>query len=141
MYSVEPSGYSNMEDAMKVFPTLLSLVLAGAAFAAMLRAPTRPAAADKKAPAAKKETNGRALVRIYKDLSQMDIRGYKAGESEHLSKVAYDSSTEDEPWKARETGRVKEGSFCDCAVATWMIRACCTPRRIDCGLATITFEM
>src|SRR6266850_6351234 len=32
---VRRSGYSSMEDAMKVFPTLLSLVLAGAVFAAM----------------------------------------------------------------------------------------------------------
>jgi len=102
-----------MEDAMKVFPTLLSLALAGALFAAVPAGAKQAAAADKKAPAAKKETKWQGhVVRIYKDLSQMDIRGYKAGESEHLSKVAYDGSTE---WtnlgKPGKQDEVKEESF------------------------------
>ena len=98
---------------MKVCTTLLSLVLAGAVFAAMPAGANQAAAENKKAPAAKKETKWQGhVVRVYKDLSQMDIRGYKAGESEHLSKVAYDSSTE---WtnlgKPGKQDEVKEGSF------------------------------
>src|SRR6267143_5262496 len=70
-----PSGYSNMEDAMKVFPTLLSLVLAGALFAAVPSGANQAAADNKKAPAAKKEAKWQGhVVRIYADLSQMDIR-------------------------------------------------------------------
>src|SRR5713226_1767365 len=81
-----PSGYSNMEDAMKGSLTLFSLVLAGVVFAAM------PAGANQ---AAKKETKWQGTVlRIYKDLSQMDIRGGGTGQSKDLRKVAYDSSTE-----------------------------------------------
>jgi len=45
-----------MEDAMKVFPTLLSLALAGALFAAMPAGANQAAAEKKKATATKKET-------------------------------------------------------------------------------------
>jgi len=100
-----------MEDAMKVFPTLLSLVLAGAVFAAMPAGANQAAAEDKKAPAAKKETKWQGhVVRIYKDLSQMDIRDAK--NIDHLKKVAYDDSTE---WtklgKPGKQDEVKEESF------------------------------
>jgi len=100
-----------MEDAMKVFPTLLSLVLAGAVFAAMPAGANQAAAEDKKAPAAKKETKWQGhVVRIYKDLSQMDIRDAK--NIDHLKRVAYDDSTE---WtklgKPGKQDEVKEESF------------------------------
>jgi hypothetical protein len=102
-----------MEDAMKVFPTLLSLVLAGAVFAAMPAGANQAAGENKKAPAAKKETKWQGhVVRIYKDLSQMDIRGDKAAQTGQLRKVAYGSSTE---WtkggKPGQQDEVKEGSF------------------------------
>jgi hypothetical protein len=102
-----------MEDAMKVCTTLLSLALAGAVFAAMPAGANHPAAENKKAPAAKKETKWQGhVVRIYKDLSQMDIRGDKTTQADHLKKVAYDDSTE---WtKLGKPGKqddVKEGSF------------------------------
>lgn len=92
---------------MKVFSTLLFLVLAGAVFAAM------PAGANQAAPAAKKATKWQGnVVRIYKDLSQMDIRSDKSAESATLKKVAYDSSTE---WtklgKPGQQDDIKEGSF------------------------------
>jgi hypothetical protein len=99
-----------MEGAMKGSLTLLSLVLAGAVFAAM-PASGRQAASESKAPAAKKETKWQGnVVRIYKDESQMDIRGTTpAGE---VRKIAYDSSTlwtnHGKPGKQDE---VKEGSF------------------------------
>src|SRR6267142_921415 len=65
-----PSGYSNLEDSMKVFATLLFLALAGAAFAAMPAGANQAAAEDKKAPAAKKETKWQGhVVRINKDES------------------------------------------------------------------------
>jgi len=64
-----------MEDAMKVPVTFLSLVLAGAVFAAMPATANQAAAEKKAAPAAKKETKWQGhVVRIYKDESQMDIR-------------------------------------------------------------------
>jgi RNA polymerase subunit RPABC4/transcription elongation factor Spt4 len=104
-----------MEDAMKVSLTLLSLVLAGAAFPAM---PTsaKQAAADKPAPAMKKETKetkwqGR-VVRINKDSSEIDIKGGINSNSDDSLKVAYDSSTH---WtkvgKPGQQDDVKEGSF------------------------------
>src|SRR6267143_4872621 len=78
-----PSGYSNPEDAMKVCTTLLSLALAGAVFAAMPAGANQAAAETKKAPAAKKETKWQGhVVRIYKDLSQMDIRDAKTATTE-----------------------------------------------------------
>jgi hypothetical protein len=101
-----------MEDAMKGSLTLLSLVLAGAVFVAMPVSANQ--AADKKeASAAKKETKWQGhVVRIYKDESQMDIRGGVNTRSEDLRKIAYDSSTE---WtklgKPGQRDEVKEGSF------------------------------
>ncbi len=88
---------------MKGSLTLLSLILVAAVFAAM------PAGANQ---AAKKETKWQGTVsRIYKDLSQMDIRG-GADPSKDLRKVAYDSST---AWtklgKPGQPDEVKEGSF------------------------------
>ena len=92
---------------MKVSLTLLSLVLAGAIFAA------RPTGAAQDASAAKKETKWQGtVVRIYTDLSQMQIRGGGTGSSSDLRKVAYDSSTQ---WtkggKPGQQDEVKEGSF------------------------------
>ncbi len=97
---------------MKGSLTLLSLVLAGAVFVAMPAAANQAAAENKAAPAAKKEAKWQGhVVRIYKDLSQMDIRGGPAP-SKELRKIAYDSSTE---WtklgKPGEQDEVKEGSF------------------------------
>ena len=98
---------------MKVCTTLLSLALAGAVFAAMPARANQAAAENKKAPAAKKEAKWQGhVVRIYKDLSQMDIRDAKTTTAEHLRKVAYDDSTE---WtklgKPGKQDEVKEGSF------------------------------
>ena len=98
---------------MKVCRTLLSLALAGAVFAAVPAGANQAAAENKKAPAAKKETKWQGhVVRIYKDLSQMDIRGGVNTRAEDLRKIAYDSSTE---WtkvgKPGEMDQVKEGSF------------------------------
>lgn len=96
---------------MKFPAGLLSFVLAGAVFAAT------PAVANqgtekKEATAVKKEAKWQGtVVRIYKDLSQMDIRGGPAP-SKELRKIAYDSSTE---WtklgKPAQQDEVKEGSF------------------------------
>ena len=97
---------------MKVPVTFLSLVLAGAVFAAMPATANQAAAEKKAAPAAKKETKWQGhVVRIYKDESQMDIRG-GAAPSQDLRKIAYDKSTE---WTKRgkpgQQDEVKEGSF------------------------------
>lgn len=97
---------------MKISVTLLSLGLAGAIFAAAPAGAQQAAAEKKEAPAAKKETKWQGhVVRIYKDLSTMDIHGGSAP-SEDLRKVAYDSSTE---WtklgKPAQQDEVKEGSF------------------------------
>src|SRR6266849_2525206 len=107
------SRYSNMEDAMKGSLTLLSLVLAGAGVVAMPASTNQAAKENKAAPATKKGTKWQGhVVRIYKDESQMDIRGGVTGQSEDLRKVAYDSSTE---WtklgKPGQQDEVKEGSF------------------------------
>jgi len=97
---------------MKFAATLLSLALAGAIFAGV-PAGTKQAAADKKATAApKKQAKWQGtVVRIYKDLSQMDIRG-GAAPSKAMRKIAYDKATE---WtklgKPGEQDEVKEGSF------------------------------
>jgi hypothetical protein len=101
-----------MEDVMKGSLTLLSLALAGAVVLA-LPAGAKQAAENKSAPAAKKETKWQGhVVRIYKDESQMDIRGGVTGQSEDLRKIAYDSST---AWtklgKPGQQDEVKEGSF------------------------------
>jgi len=98
---------------MKVPLSLLSLVLAGAVFAAMPAGAKQATAETKQAPAAKKETKWQGhVVRIYKDLSQMDIRGGVNAHSEDVRKVAYDSATE---WtklgKPGQMDEVKEGSF------------------------------
>jgi hypothetical protein len=101
-----------MEDAMKVAVTLLSLVLAGAAFAVMPAGANQAAADKKETQAAQKETKWQGhVVRINKDESTMDIRGGSAP-SNDLRKVAYDSSTN---WtklgKPGQQDEVKEGSF------------------------------
>jgi hypothetical protein len=98
---------------MKGSLTLLSLVLAGAVVAAMPGSANQAATENKAAPAAKKETKWQGhVVRIYKDQSEMDIRGGATGQSEDLRKVAYDSST---GWtklgKPGQQDEVKEGSF------------------------------
>ena len=98
---------------MKVPLSLLSLVLAGAVFAAMPAGAKQATAETKQAPAAKKEAKWQGhVVRIYKDLSQMDIRGGVNTRSEDVRKVAYDSATE---WtklgKPGQMDEVKEGSF------------------------------
>jgi hypothetical protein len=67
----------------------------------------------KPAPAAKKETKWQGtVVRIYKDLSKMDIRGGINTRSEDMHKIVYDNSTE---WtnqgKPGQMDQVKEGSF------------------------------
>ena len=98
---------------MKVPLSLLSLVLAGAVFAAMPAGAKQATAETKQAPAAKKETKWQGhVVRIYKDLSQMDIRGGVNTRSEDVRKIAYDSATE---WtklgKPGQMDEVKEGSF------------------------------
>jgi hypothetical protein len=99
------------DDAMKGCLILLSLVLAGAVFAGMPASANQAAGENKAAPAAKKETKWQGnVVRIYKDESQMDIRGTTpAGETR---KIAYDSSTQ---WtkvgKPGQQDEVKEGSF------------------------------
>lgn len=98
---------------MKVPLSLLSLVLAGAVFAAMPAGAKQATAETKQTPAAKKETKWQGhVVRIYKDLSQMDIRGGVNTRSEDVRKVAYDSATE---WtklgKPGQMDEVKEGSF------------------------------
>src|SRR6266850_7149834 len=65
-----------------------------------LRAPTRPRSKKIKAPAAEKQTKWQGhVVRIYADLSQVDIRSDKVGPSEHLLDGM------DQRGKARETGR------------------------------------
>jgi uncharacterized protein YjeT (DUF2065 family) len=102
-----------MEDAMKVSLSLLSLILAGVVFTAIPAGAKQAAAEKKPAPAAKKETKRQGnVVRIYKDLSQMDIRGGTSNESSDLMKISYDSST---AWtkggKPGQQDDVKEGSF------------------------------
>jgi hypothetical protein len=98
---------------MKVPLALLSLVLAGAVFAAMPADAKQATAETKKAPAAKKEAKWQGhVIRINKDLSQLDIRGGVNTRAEDERKVAYDSSTE---WtklgKPGQMDDVKEGSF------------------------------
>ena|ERR1700720_2768630 len=100
---------------MKFYRNLLSVVLAGALFAAMPLGAKQATSETKPASAAKKETKTKwqgHVVRIYKDLSQMDIRGGVNTRAEDLRKIAYDSSTE---WtklgKPGEMDQVKEGSF------------------------------
>jgi hypothetical protein len=101
-----------MEDAMKGFLAIVSLVVAGAVFASV-PASGGQAAAETKAPAAKKATKWQGhVVRIYKEESQFDLRGGINSNAEDTRKVAYDSSTQ---WtKGGQPGQqddVKEGSF------------------------------
>jgi hypothetical protein len=101
-----------MEDSMKVPATLFSLVLAGAVFAALPAGANQATDTKKEAPAAKKAMKWQGhVVRIYKDLSQLDIQGGPAP-SKQLRKIAYDNSTE---WtklgKPGQQDEVKEGSF------------------------------
>lgn len=96
---------------MKSCFALLCIALAGAVFSAM-PAGANQAATETKAPAAKKETKWQgSVVRIYKDSSEMDIRGGAAPATD-TRKVAYDSSTQ---WtkhgKPGQQDEVKEGSF------------------------------
>src|SRR5260370_13231617 len=94
------------DDAMKGCLILLSLVFAGAVFAG-IPASAKQAAAEDKAAAAKKETKWQGnVVRIYKDESQMDIRGTTpAGE---MRKIAYDTSTH---WtKVGKPGQQEDGN-------------------------------
>ena len=96
---------------MKGCLILLSLVFAGAVFAGMPASANQAAAENKAAPAAKKETKWQGnVVRIYKDESQMDIRGTTP--AAEMRKIAYDSSTQ---WtkvgKPGQQDEVKEGSF------------------------------
>jgi hypothetical protein len=109
-YSGEINNFSTTEDAMKVPVTLLSLILAGAAFAAMPVGAHQAATEKKDAPTKETKWQGH-VVRIDKDHSMMDIRGGSAP-SEDPRKVAWDSSTE---WtklgKPAQQDEVKEGSF------------------------------
>ena len=98
---------------MKVSLSLLSVVLAGAVLAAMPAGAKQATAETKQAPAAKKETKWQGhVLRINKDLSQLDIRGGVNTRAEDERKVAYDKSTE---WtklgKPGQMDEVKEGSF------------------------------
>jgi hypothetical protein len=101
-----------MEDAMKVPVTLLALVLAGSAFAAMPAGAAQEAAEKKDAPAAKKETQWQGnVIRFNKDQSTLEIHGGPAPSTE-LRKVAYDNSTHwTKQGKPGQQDEVKEGSF------------------------------
>jgi hypothetical protein len=101
-----------MEDAMKVPVTLLALVLAGSAFAAMPAGAAQEAAEKKDALAAKKETQWQGnVIRFNKDQSMLEIHGGPAPSTE-LRKVAYDSSTHwTKQGKPGQQDEVKEGSF------------------------------
>src|SRR5260370_19125240 len=98
---------------MKVSLSLVYVVLAGAVFAAMPAGAKQATAETKQAPAAKKETKWQGhVLRINKDLSQLDIRGGVNTRAEDERKVVYDKSTE---WtklgKPGQMDEVKEGSF------------------------------
>jgi len=98
---------------MKFYRNLVSVVLAGALFAAMPLGAIQATSDSKPAPAAKKETKWQGnVIRINKDLSMMDIRGGVNTRAEDVRKVAYDSATE---WtklgKPGQMDQVKEGSF------------------------------
>lgn len=95
---------------MKGSLAFLSLVLAGAVFAAM-PAGARQAAADTKASAKKATKWQGTVIRISKENSTIEIRGGSAP-SEDQRKIAYDASTQ---WtkggKPGQQDEVKEGSF------------------------------
>jgi hypothetical protein len=97
---------------MRVPATLLSFVLAGAVFAAMPAGANQAATETKEASVAKKEKKWQGtVVRIYKDLSAMDIHGGPAP-TKTQRRIVYDGSTQ---WtKGEKPGQqadVKEGSF------------------------------
>ena len=97
---------------MKVPVTLLALVLAGSAFAAMPAGAAQEAAEKKDAPAAKNETQWQGnVIRFNKDQSTLEIHGGPAPSTE-LRTVAYDSSTHwTKQGKPGQQDEVKEGSF------------------------------
>src|SRR5260370_42341890 len=97
------------DDAMKGCLILLSLVFAGAVFAG-IPASAKQAAAEDKAAAAKKETKWQGnVVRIYKDESQMDIRGTTPAGG--MRKIAYGSSKQrNKGGEPRAQDEVKEGT-------------------------------
>jgi len=97
---------------MKVRLTLLSLVFAGLAFAAMPAGATQEAAEKKDAPAAQKETQWQGnVIRVNKDKSTLEIHGGAAPSSD-LRQVAYDSATQwTKQGKPGQQDDVKEGSF------------------------------
>jgi hypothetical protein len=95
---------------MKISAALLSVVLAGAVFAAS-PVSANQAATDKK-DAAKKENKWQGkVVRVNKDSSTIDIHG-GAAPSETQRKIMYDASTQ---WtnggKPGQQDDVKAGSF------------------------------
>ncbi|MCU1242077.1 MAG: hypothetical protein JWO71_2803 [Candidatus Acidoferrum typicum] len=97
---------------MKACLALLCFALAGAVFFAMPAGANQAATETKAAPAAKKATKWQgSVLRIYKESSEMDIRGGAAPATD-TRKVAYDNSTE---WtkhgKPGQQDEVKEGSF------------------------------
>ena len=98
---------------MKVSLSLLSVVLAGAVFAAVPVGARLATAEAAQAPAKKKETKWQgSVVRISKDTSQLDIRGGINSNASDERKISYDGSTEwtnlGKPGKMED---VKEGSF------------------------------
>jgi hypothetical protein len=70
----DPAVIPRWRVQMKGSLILLSLVLAGAVFAAMPASGKQAASESKAAPAAKETKAQGNVVRIYKDESQMDIR-------------------------------------------------------------------
>ena len=97
---------------MKFSVTLLSLVLAGAVFAAT---PANSRQAETKtAPAAKKQAKWQGtVVRINKDQSQIDLRASGTNQPKNTTrKIAYSSSTEwTKQGKPGQQDDIKEGSF------------------------------
>jgi hypothetical protein len=98
---------------MKFYRNLVSVVLAGILFAALPLSAKQATSETKPAPTTKKETKWQgSVVRIYKDSSEMDIRGGINTRAADIRKVAYDNSTQ---WtnqgKPGQTDQVKEGSF------------------------------
>src|SRR5258708_12030967 len=98
------------DDAMKGCLILLSLVFAGAVFAG-IPASAKQAAAEDKAAAAKKETKWQGnVVRIYKDESQMDIRGTTPAGEMRTTAYAH-STTGDNSWHTAHNGQIHADCF------------------------------
>jgi hypothetical protein len=98
---------------MKFYRILSSVVLAVLLLASTPLGARQASPDSKPETAAKKEIKWQgSVVRIYKDLSVMDIRGGINTRSQDMRKVAYDNSTE---WtkvgKPGQMDDVKEGSF------------------------------